>query len=357
MDLEFHIMDVVDVLHLPYPDDPEKTSYYIPCPCCEDKPWGKHLNINIRKDVYRCPRCNTKGGVYDLYSLFTGVPKDKVRQALRERLGRNSSYAPQRRTPVFITKEVEECPLIDIEARNDTYTALLNKLSLANDHKKNLLGRGLTEDEIVKLNYKTTPIAGMSVIAQQLQAEGLYLAGVPGFYRTKNDTWSFASDNRGILIPVRDTEGRIQGLQIRLDKVEKRKFRWVSSVDRKDGCQAEGCPHLAGLVSESIILTEGVMKADIIHALTGRTVLAVPGVHSLSKLKGTLERLRELGLREIKTAFDMDFIVNHHVQEAMDNLLDLLDEMGFKFSTYIWDSRYKGLDDYIWESKMKKKRQ
>ena len=30
--------------------------------------------------------------------------------------------------------------------------------------------------------------------------------------------------------------------------------------------------------------------------------------------------------------------------------------MNFKFGTYLWDSRYKGLDDYIWESMMNKKR-
>ena len=357
MDLEFHIMDVVEVLHLPYPDKPEKTSYYIPCPCCEDKPGGKHLNINILKDVYRCPRCNTKGGVYDLYSLYTNVPKDKVRQALREKLGRNSSYKPQRKTPILPERENQECPLIGVEERNATYTALLNKLTLANDHKQNLLNRGLTETEIEKLGYKTTPIMGMSSIARNLQLEGVYLAGVPGFYRLNNEAWTFVSEKRGILIPVRDIEGRIQGMQIRLDNVEKRKFRWFSSTDRKDGCQASGCPHLAGPIREKIILTEGVMKADIIHALTGRTVIAVPGVHSIAKLKGALERLKELGLREVKTAFDMDFIVNPNVQEALGNIRALLSELGLKNSTYIWDSQYKGLDDYIWEYKMKKKRE
>ena len=124
------------------------------------------MNINIRKDVFRCPRCNTKGGIYDLYTLFTGVPKDKVRQALREKLGRNSSYKPQRRTPFVPEKEMQECPLIGVEERNITYTALLNKLTLANDHKQNLLARGLTEDEIEKLGYKTTPVMGMSAIAR-----------------------------------------------------------------------------------------------------------------------------------------------------------------------------------------------
>ena len=58
----------------------------------------------------------------------------------------------------------------------------------------------------------------------------------------------------------------------------------------------------------------------------------------------------------IKTAFDMDFTTNYHVQNGFQNLLSLLDSMDFKFVTYLWDSRYKGLDDFIWESMMDKKR-
>ena len=82
-------------------------------------------------------------------------------------------------------------------------------LSLAVDHKENLLSRGLKEQDIIRLGYKTTPIVGMSAIAKQLQSDGLYLAGVPGFYRDKNGSWTFVHEKRGILIPVRDRLGRI----------------------------------------------------------------------------------------------------------------------------------------------------
>ena len=49
-------------------------------------------------------------------------------------------------------------------------------------------------------------------------------------------------------------------------------------------------------------------------------------------------------------------LTNPNVQNGFDNLLNLLDETGLKFSTYLWDYRYKGLDDYVWESLMDKKR-
>ena len=91
------------------------------------------------------------------------------------------------------------------------------------------------------------------------------------------------------------------------------------------------------------------MKADVINALTGMTVLAVPGVNTLTQLEIALTELRREGLVEIKTAFDMDFAINHHVQNGYNSLLELLGNMGFRYGTYLWDPNYKGLDDYIWE--------
>ena len=355
----FSMLDVVGILGLPYPKHGEN-SYNIKCPCCDDErdPRSKHLNINLRKNVYCCPKCGFSGGIFDLYAYYAHVPRKDVYKALCARLGTergsngSSGYTP----PAPPIVEVNESPLIDIEARHATYSALLSKLSLAQDHRENLRNRGLTDEEIDKLGYKTTPIAGMSMIAKQLRSNGYYLAVVPGFFRKQDGEWTFIHEARGILIPVRNHNGLIQGLQIRRDNTEKRKFRWVSSADRNDGCKAEGWTHVAGEVATQVILTEGPMKADVINALTGITVIAVPGVNALTQLRATLEVLKGEGVQNIKTAFDMDFSTNHHVQNGFNNLLVLLDEMNFKFGTYLWDSRYKGLDDYIWECLMNKKR-
>lgn len=350
----FHMWDIVSLLGLPMPPS-GKSSYYIQCPCCDESPRKKHLNINLKKEVYRCPRCGISGGIFDLYALYTGVSRDKVRKELVERIG--SPELVTRPKKKIVSQMKTECPITDVESRHNTYSALLSMLSLAADHKENLLSRGLTDQDIVRLEYKTTPVVGMSAIAKQLQSDGLYLAGVPGFYRDKNGSWTFVHEKRGILIPVRDRLGRIQGLQIRRDNVTRRKFRWVSSTEMEDGCHAEGWTHLAGTVRPTIVLTEGPMKADVIHALSGLTVLAVPGVNSLTQLQMTLEDLREEGLLEVKTAFDMDFATNHHVQNGYNSLLQLLGDMGFSFGTYLWDPRYKGLDDYIWEYYFQKQSQ
>ena len=338
---QFHMSDVIPLLGLPTPPA-GKISYYIPCPCCDDKPKSRHLNINLRKDVFRCPRCGFSGGVFDLYAYYARIPREQVLSALRDRLS-----VPAVRQTFHHSPLVEENPLTDVDARHATYTALLARLTLASDHRENLLRRGLSQEDISRLGYKTTPLVGCGSLAKRLQEEGRYLAGVPGFYK-EDGRWSVKFPGRGILIPVRDAKGRIQGVQVRLDNAKKRKFRWVSSAGLPEGCGAKTWVHLAGETRPLVLLTEGPMKADIIHALTGQTVLAVPGVNSLAQLGPALEQLQAQGLECIMTAFDMDYLTNPHVGEGQRNLAALLEQRGIPYGTYLWDPRYKGLDDYIW---------
>lgn len=342
----FHIIDIISLIGLPLPTS-GRSSYNVQCPCC-DSGKSKHLNINLKKEVFRCPKCGVHGGMFDLYSLYTGVPRENVRKALMKRLKPPESVSITPR-PVYTPPEDIEAPISDVETRHAVYSALLSMLALAGDHRENLINRGLNDEDIERLGYKSTPVLGMTAIAKKLDSDGYPLQGVPGFYRTDDDSWTFIHEQRGILIPVRNVNGYIQGLQIRRDNVAKRKFRWVSSSERKDGCHAEGWTHVSGKVKPIMLLTEGPMKSDIINTLAGLPVIAVPGVNALAHLRLTLEQLKKDGLIEIKTAFDMDMLTNWHVQNGYNNLLSLLDEMGFKYGTYLWNPKYKGFDDYIWE--------
>ena len=348
----FHIWDVTSLLGLPQAPS-GRSSYYIPCPCCDSRPKDRHLNINLRKEVFRCPRCGVSGGIFDLYALYTDVPRDRVRKCLVEKLGMPENRKRSKKSEKAVTggavKRNKETALADIEVRNKAYAGFLAKLPLASDHRDSLMNRGLKPEEIDMLGYRTTMESGLTGIAEHLHDSGLVLAGVPGFYETKEGLWSFVHTGRGILIPVRDRQGRIQGMQLRLDHVKKRKFRWISSTEMRSGCRAEGWIHIAGNPGKKILLTEGPMKADIIHVLTGFTVLAVPGVNALTQLEAVLLELKENGLTEIMTAFDMDMAANPHVQKGYQNMLALIDKMGFRFGTYLWDGAYKGLDDYVWE--------
>ena len=365
--MSYHMLDIIPLLGLPYPPQ-GRSSYYIQCPCC-DKGHKKHLNINLAKDVFRCPRCGFAGGVFDLYAHYTGCNREDVYQELKDRLGGTDDgmtlSGARKKQKARITPPAPQafmdCPPTDVDTRDATYRALLSKLSLSSDHRQNLLGRGLTDEVIGQNGYKTTPAVGMKTLAKQLLSEGYYLAGVPGFYRDKEDEqWTFVQNQRGILIPVRDRLGRVQGLQIRRDNAKKRKFRWVSSLEDRegkpllDGCRSMGWVHMAGPVREQVILIEGPMKGDVVHHLTGQTVIAVPGVNSLTQLEMVLMELKELGMKHIMTAFDMDFMKNFHVQNGYFNLVWMLHKLDLSFGTYLSHPEYNGLDDYVWEYLMQR---
>ena len=353
--VEIHITDIIPLIGIPDPPN-GRPVYNISCPCCDDNPRKKHLNINLNKDVFCCPRCHFSGGVFDLYSHYSGVDRKHAREVLMEKLGlkdsgpsnEGSNQKQERRTITRPILQEIELPLTDIDARHETYAALLGKLSLASDHRENLLSRGLTDEQIRTFGYKTMPVVGFSALAKQLQAEGYYLGGVPGFYHTKEGAWTFVQERRGILIPARDQDGKIQGLQIRLDKIKKGKFRWISSIGKQDGCKAEGWTHMIGNPKPTVLLTEGPLKADVIHYITGQTVIAVPGVNSLKHLKETLEYLQSEGTTKVMTCFDMDYLKNPHVRDGYYNLANILAEVGIEYGTYLWDPQFKGLDDYVW---------
>lgn len=363
----YHMTDILPLLSIPQPPY-GKVSYNIACPICE---YGRpdkdgHLNINLKKDVYRCPKCGQfHGGVFDLYAYYENIPRDDVLEAVQARLG-GGRYMPRGKasdTPrgkgakaLPPPPDVPQATLADIDVRDRVYRALLEKLSLASDHLDNLHGRGLSDEAIARLQYRTTPVVGFHAITSALMKEGYDLFGVPGFYRGEDGRWTMSIYWRGIIIPCRDHLGRIQRLHARLDHAKRNKFRPFSSTDKLDGCTAENWCHLAGPVRGSILLIEGYMKADIVHHLTGQTVLAIPGVTSLLHLEVTLKELIGLGVKHIMTCFDMDYLKNWHVSDAYSNLLELLGGLDITFGTYLWRPDFNGLDDYVWEFCLKKGR-
>jgi len=344
--------DVVPLLPLPPPPN-GKSSYYAQCPHCDSSGKDKHLNINLYKNVFRCPRCGWNGGIFDLYAYFTSTPRAKVRDELvrilkmdvpKPKIGSNAVGTQLDRL------DGSGLQAADITIRHAAYNALLNMLSLAPDHKSNLINRGLSEQAIAKNGYKTTPMVGTRLIAKRLLESGLQLEGVPGFYMDEDGSWTITRQKRGIYIPVRDEKGFIQGLQIRRDNVSRRKYRWLSSSGLESsacGCGAEGWIHLAGPVREKVILIEGALKADIVHHLTGCTVIALPGVNSIKHLGPALQRLTECGMDHLMTAFDMDFLKNPHVRNGYEELVALLRRLHVRYGTYLWYPGYNGLDDYV----------
>ena len=97
---KIHMWDIISLLGIPYPSSGQ-SSYYVQCPCCDEDPRKRHLNINLKKEVFRCPRCGASGGIFDLYALYTGIPRDEVRKAILAQMGvpENASLPRQKILP------------------------------------------------------------------------------------------------------------------------------------------------------------------------------------------------------------------------------------------------------------------
>ena len=187
---------------------------------------------------------------------------------------------------------------------------------------------------------------GRRLLASLLRSCGFDLLGIPGF-RTYYGDWTLAGPN-GFLIPVRDKNGLIQGLKIRLDDADDdRKYRWLSSRDMTNGTRSYSWVHVTGdTTSKRAYLTEGPLKGDVASFLAHDALfVCIGGVNSLNGLTKTL---RDLGVTEVVEAMDMDQNTKPEVRKAILAMRKEVQKIKrWKYTKYTWDPAYKGVDDYL----------
>ena len=231
------------------------------CPFCHDHGPGKyHLSLNTSTDLYRCNLCGAHGNSLTLYARLMGVTNREAYQVL----SREGKVYPMPRQAKART-ETERQPM-PLERRHEAYTAMLEHLTLLPRHRENLLERGLSEERIARNQYRSMPEtdAGRRLLAALLRSSGHELLGLPGF-RTYYGDWTICGP-KGFLIPVRNKDGLIQGMKIRLDDADKpsRKYRWLSSRDMPNGTRSYSYIHVTGdTTKKRAFLTEGPLKGDV----------------------------------------------------------------------------------------------
>lgn len=240
--------------------------------------------------------------------------------------------------------EAKQTPKAAPNVLDRTYRSLLAELRLSGDHRENLRRRGLKDAQIDTLGYRTLPAGGRQDLVRRLQANGVRFAGVPGFYLEAGIIR--LSGPAGILIPIRDTKGRMVGIQVRCDKAEGGRYRWLSSRGFNAGCSPGAPVHVAGMVSTGaeLWITEGPLKADIAALQLGRAVLAVAGV---GNWPGVIPIIRELRPERVIISFDMDKDRNTAVRLHLDTLTTCLIKRGIRTFEADWDTRFKGIDDLL----------
>ena len=266
-------------------------------------------------------------------------------------------------TPRIITpqEEVATHDRVPIEHRDEVHQDLLAVLDLKDRERKNLSERGMNEEAARGNNYKSVPSRIMAEAIAEGLAEYHDLRGVPGFYREEgNDgepgAWRLNVNywHQGLMVPVRDVEGRIEGFQIRRAEVtdDSPRYVWLSSSSKSDGTSSGAPVHFRNVeqmrAGRRAIITEGALKGDVIAHYTDRGVITVQGVSSFREDFGVKLREQIPELQKVSIAFDADYVRNPNVQRALTRLSETLQQAGLEIETLKWEeSEGKGLDDYL----------
>ena len=209
------------------------------CPFCGETK-GK-LNLNLKKNVFKCNRCGESGGMLSLYGKIYGVDNQTACREIKDALGKNEqapSYQVRKKMIAPREPEIENAPPAPDAVRHKTYSMFFSMLVLADTHRQNLLGRGFTERQIEENGYKSTPVFGYKKLTRKLLEAGCTVKGVPGFYQDRDGEWTihFSNKSSGFLVPVRNMDHMIVGAQIRLDHpYDGRKYIWLSSTNLHTG--------------------------------------------------------------------------------------------------------------------------
>ena len=185
-------------------------------------------------------------------------------------------------------EEPAECISVKCESYDNDLLVLFDKVykdflalsPLIDEHRENLKGRGLSDDEINCGGYGSLQASRSASLAEELfEIYGNNLYQVPGFICGDDDKPFLMNPQlEGILIPVRDVEGKIVALKCR--RSGNPKYVYFTSMPKG---RSSGSPiHLPlkdiqGLL-QKVRITEGELKADIATSKSGLFTIGVPGV-------------------------------------------------------------------------------
>ena len=359
-DFPFTIMDVASILRLRVrrrgPDH-----VYVDCPFCGDRR-GK-MNLNLRKNVWRCNYCDEGGGMLALYAKVYGVSNSVAYREICEIL-QTEGFAPeytvqeQKHDEISEVCQSERASTAEV---HQTYSMLMSMLTLSPAHREHLrVVRGLTNEQIEQFGFKSTPSPYIcQSLTERLMKQGCTVQGIPGFYLNDRGQWTvkFYKRTSGILIPIQGADGMVHGLQIRLDHPIKdkddppekagTKYLPLTSVGKNMGTPAGSPVHFVGdPCSRVVYVTEGALKADISHALMNRTFVATMGANNVSALDPLFAFLKKNGTEEIIEAEDMDKYRNNMVNKGASKVFLMARAHGLECRRLTWNPNYKGIDDW-----------
>lgn len=334
------------------------------------------MNIDFRKNVWRCSACGESGGILRLHGSLNHMD---LKQAFHDLNDRWNRLPEVQRYGYLMESERRNSLPVQMQAgpvgkRNAVYASLLYIGTLSRTDRRDLARRGLTDSEIARFGYKSVPQIGLSVAAEHayrmagidIMTDGSGMirrqSDIPGFWYY-GDRIMLTKRRPGYYVPVRNICGLISGMQIRNHEPKDppadsgfHKYSWLSSSEKPTGCSVSGIEQIhhtfriagsSDSTPETVFLTEGALKADIASALSGSPYIALTGINNISQLPEELEFLKEHGTKRIMIAVDMDYRTKPEVASALKSITEMIGASGLAGTRMEWDGRFKGIDDWL----------
>lgn len=301
-----------------------------PCPICGKNDW---CSFNDR--VVICMRVESEHPI-----------PGKMGGWLHKLVETPTYYKPIQPAALYAKATTEVC--------DQVYRAFLNLLSLAPYHLQELTDRrGLTVEEIKEIGFRSLIEVKPWELCKKLIDMGYKLEGVPGFYQAPNKKgngyyWCF-NYSTGFIFPILNKDGKIQALQIRLDKpLGDRKYQLFSSGNKQAGASCGVPVHVAQpkvIKDKRIWVTEGALKATILSQRIGAVVLGTVSANTWTPVMELLQK--DFPIIQIVEAYDLDKYTNHHVKTACGGFREAISKAGRQLIEARWNNRYKGADDAV----------
>ncbi|MDF2879540.1 MAG: primase [Clostridiaceae bacterium] len=330
------------------------------------------LITSIEYDEYFTKRRYSKDQITKIEKTYTDLDRERLKSNIANEETLNNIFK------IFINA-IEKC-----YKDNDKYIGRLSK-----EHKKHLLEeRELSEEDIENGMFFTFPdkrtkiwnIFKEELLKNKLSIE--VLSTIPGFFKDKKGDYTFVG-HKGIGIGIKNTDEKIIGIQVRHDKVDegKNRYIWFSSdfANYKDDCSdgtSSGSPidvvfpKSENFKTGNLFITEGRFKALKICEKFGAVAISVQGVCSWRNIINEIKKINEskkleklydnsplkknlkfstFKFNKSYISFDADMNYKNQVFEQASKLSEeLRNQLSFITVYSLWNEEFgKGIDDVL----------
>lgn len=267
----------------------------------------------------------------------------------------------QRKARLEIEESQRQATALLVEEKDKQYRKLLAELPLEDDDRKDLKNRDFTDQQI--------DLCGFKSVKQWQKLRAQYSHLLPGI----NPGGYSIITQEGYLVPVKNAEGLIVAMQVRLKAIAegKGRYSWLSSHTKKcpngqtphvypNGCREGELPlaiHRSPGKAQAIALTEGTgTKPFLTSQRLNRLVIGAAGGQWESSpitFRYTLNKLQEeLGIpedgKQIEIYPDAGDILNSQVMTRWQRVVALLSQWGWNASIQWWgqvDKTHPDIDE------------